>query len=191
MKRKKAIKLIKKGKIQIENDLLPSTKEIKKFLKKAFPEDDYNFKKDEDDIKTYPFYQSEKGTNRFEVLKTKTKPIVKLSAITKNKEAKLSQLEKQFSKLAKDVAEVKERLANDVKIIEKEIDWSVPQLVISDKGNVVATNGNHSKDSFEGIVVFSDNLLRPVNYFSNNWNKLYFKRFKGELTIKNKHYENN
>ena len=41
MKRKEVIKQIQEGKIQVCNDLLPSTKKIKKFLKEAFPEDDY------------------------------------------------------------------------------------------------------------------------------------------------------
>lgn len=119
MKRKKAIKLIKKGKIQIENDLLPSTKEIKKFLKKAFPEDDY-FETDPNGVfweyKYFSKYSREKwSSSNCEI---EDLPIVKLSAITKRKKTKLSQLEKQFSKLAKDVAEVKETLANDVKIIK-------------------------------------------------------------------------
>ena len=40
MKRKEAIKRTREGVIQVFNDYHPSTKEIKKFLKEAFPDDE-------------------------------------------------------------------------------------------------------------------------------------------------------
>lgn len=104
MKRKEAIKKLRNGEIQIENDLLPSTKEIKKLLKKAFPKYGFDFS---DSSYNY-YYRTNKeiwnhSRNEIEGIIT-----IKLSSISKGKN-KLKQLEKSFSELAKDVAESKSK----------------------------------------------------------------------------------
>lgn len=70
-------------------------------------------------------------------------------------------------------------------IKEEEIDWSVPQLVISKNENkVISITGEHNEDRFTGLVNISDNKYQPVNHYSKRWVKDCFKKFKGELTIK-------
>lgn len=109
MKRKEAIKQIQEGKIQVYNDLLPITKEIKKFLKEAFP----NNNNDKSLLKTHKYIvRNRVNINNHAVVigKNEDLPIINLSTITKRKKTKLSQLEKQFSDLAKDVVELKREL---------------------------------------------------------------------------------
>ncbi len=130
MKRKEAIKQIQEGKIQVFNDLLPSTKEIKKFLKEAFPEDKYII--EENSINFYDkkyFYASVVNVGRWcSSNARKDLPIINLSTITKRKKTKLIQLEKQFSDLAKDVvdlnknvSELRQTLAKDVEVDVEEV----------------------------------------------------------------------
>lgn len=206
MKRKEAIKQIQEGKIQVCNDLLPSTKEIKKFLKEAFPEDNYL------DIRTD--YTNEYLKNRyFEGVQNnrwyslnaeiKNKKIINLSTITKRKKTKLKQLEKQFSDLAKDVVELKKELlftsvscrncevvdAEEIQqetIKEEEINWSVPQRLISivkEHSLVVVNTGINDEECFQGLVI-KENGIHNAD-FIGNWAKDDFKKFKGELTMKN------
>jgi len=108
MKRKEAIKKLRNGEIQIYNNLLPSTKKIKKLLKEAFPidtdivdNDEVYFSNCENNPKIW-LGQSVP----YERLKT-----VKLSSISKGKN-KLKQLDKSFSELVKDVAELKSKNEN-------------------------------------------------------------------------------
>lgn len=193
MKRKEAIKQIQEGKIQVCNDLLPSTKEIKKFLKQAFPKDKMEenntyilnefFKKDNIDCK---YWFSSKSKIH------KDLPAINISTITKRKKAKLSQLEKQFSDLAKDVVELKrERLftsvscrncevidAEEIKqetIKEEEIDWSVNQYLKINQ-TIYIYLGEHDK---ENCTVYS----KILNKYTCNPKGL-FEKSKGELTIK-------
>ena len=197
MKRKEAIKQIQEGKIQVCNDLLPSTKEIKKFLKEAFPDDDYKYNQDwisnkyfkPDGLHAKRWFSS---NNKF------NKPIMNLSTITKRKKTKLSQLEKQFSDLAKNVSELRQSLAKDVEvdveliqqetIKEEDIDFSVPQLLIYEKEEifVLMTNGISKDEYFEAYVVLDEKKKSgwKIGVFSDKWVKDCFKPFKGELTIK-------
>lgn len=119
MKRKKAIKKLQNGEIQIHNDLLPSTKEIKKLLKEAFPEDNQPLK--EEHFEDPYFYQSEnKGIWYRSTNKRNNFKVVKLSEISKSNNKK-KQIEKQFSELAKDVAELKEKNTVTIQIPSSEI----------------------------------------------------------------------
>ena len=196
MKRKEAIKRTREGVVQVFNDYHPSTKEIKKFLKEAFPEDKMEenntyilnefFRKDS---VCYELWFS--SNNNFNL------PVINISTITKRKKTKLKQLEKQFSELAKDVAELRQILAKDVEvgaeeiqqetIKEEEIDFSVQDLFIYERGTyIVCSNGKQNLDenTFEGKVIYSTGVHKDINIFSKNWSKNCFKTFKGELTIK-------
>ena len=130
MKRKEAIKQIQEGKIQVFNDLLPSTKEIKKFLKEAFPEDKYII--EENSINFYDkkyFYASVVNVGRWcSSNARKDLPIINLSTITKRKKTKLSQLETLISNvvkgvvdLNKNVSELRQTLAKDVEVDVEEV----------------------------------------------------------------------
>lgn len=116
MKRKEAIKQIQEGKIQVCNDLLPSTKEIKKFLKEAFPDD-------EDEFYIQKYFRKLVSQCCWIESKhpKKNLPIINISTITKRKKTKLSQLEKQFSDLAKDVSELRQTIAKDVEVDVEEV----------------------------------------------------------------------
>ena len=196
MKRKEAIKRTREGVVQIFNDYHPSIKEIKKFLKEAFPEDKMEenntyilnefFRKDS---VCYELWFS--SNNNFNL------PVINISTITKRKKTKLSQLEKQFSDLAKDVVELRLTLAKNVEvdveeiqqetIKEEEIDFSVQDLFIYERGTyIVCSNGKQNLDenTFEGKVIYSTGVHKDINIFSKNWSKNCFKTFKGELTIK-------
>ena len=196
MKRKEAIKRTREGVVQIFNDYHPSTKEIKKFLKEAFPKDEMEenntyilnefFRKDS---VCYELWFS--SNNNFNL------PVINISTITKRKKTKLKQLEKQFSDLAKDVVELRLTLAKDVEvdveeiqqetIKEEEIDFSVQELFIYERGTyIVCSNGkqNLNENTFEGKVIYSTGVHKDINIFSKNWSKNCFKTFKGELTIK-------
>lgn len=196
MKRKEAIKQIRERKIQMCNDYHPSTKEIKKFLKEAFPEDEM------EENNTYilnKFFRKDSVCYElwFSSNNTFNLPVINISAITKRKKTKLSQLEKQFSDLAKDVIELRQTFAKDVevdveeiqqeKIKEEEIDFSVQELFIYERGTyIVCSNGKQNLDenTFEGKVIYSTGMHQDINLFSKNWSKKCFKPFKGELTIK-------
>ena len=196
MKRKEAIKRTREGVVQIFNDYHPSIKEIKKFLKEAFPEDKMEenntyilnefFRKDS---VCYELWFS--SNNNFNL------PVINISTITKRKKTKLKQLERQFSDLAKDVSELRQSLAKDVEvdveeiqqetIKEEEIDFSVQDLFIYERGTyIVCSNGKQNLDenTFEGKVIYSTGVHKDINIFSKNWSKNCFKTFKGELTIK-------
>ena len=115
----------------------------------------------------------------------------------KNK-TKLSQLERQFSDLAKDVVELRQTLAKhvevDVELIqqeaikEEEIDFSVPQLLIYEREErfVLITNGISKDECFEAYVVLDKKKKSgwEIGVFSDKWVKNYFKPFRGNLTIK-------
>ena len=197
MKRKEAIKQIQEGKIQVYNDLLPSTKEIKKFLKEAFPEDEM------EENNTYilnEFFRKDSVCYRlwFSSNNNFNLPVINISTITKRKKTKLSQLEKQFSELAKDVVELRQTIAKDVEVIEEEIqqetikeeeiDFSVPQLLIYEKEEifVLMTNGISKDEYFEAYVVLDKKKKSgcEIGSFSDKWEKECYKLFKGELTIK-------
>lgn len=201
MKRKEAIKKTREGVVQIFNDYHPSTKEIKKFLKEAFPDDYYleKYPNEVDEISRKYFKKAPYDEN-FWVSNNgckKSLPIINLSIITKRKKTKLSQLEKKFSDLAKDVSELRQILAKDVEvdveeiqqetIKEEEIDFSVQELFIHERGTyIVCSNGkqNLNENTFEGKVIYSTGMHHPVNYYSKSWVKGCFEKFKGELTIK-------
>lgn len=197
MKRKEAIKQIQEGKIQIENDLLPSTKEIKKFLKEAFP----NNNNDKSILKNHKYIVRDRvNINNYALIigTNENLQIINLSTITKRKKTKLSQLEKQFSDLAKNVSELRQSLAKDVEvdveliqqetIKEEDIDFSVPQLLIYEKEEifVLMTNGISKDEYFEAYVVLDEKKKSgwKTGMFSDKWVKDCFKPFKGELTIK-------
>ena len=112
---------------------------------------------------------------------------------------KLSQLEKQFSELAKDVSELRQTIAKNVEVVEEEIikeeeiDFSVPQLMIGFNddekhlGSIIMSNGKHDFNNFEGYVVKiyggkNNNFF--AGQFCDTLGKKFFKKFKGELTIK-------
>ena len=68
-----------------------------------------------------------------------------------------------------------------IEIEQKEtevINWSKSQLVISNRGEIVITNGEHKRDAFEGY-----NLNQKQ--FSLYWGKSYFKKFNGKITLSN------
>lgn len=68
----------------------------------------------------------------------------------------------------------------------KDIDWSVPQLVIINKHNIVQTTGVHSHECFEGMVVKQSSRQGFKKFkFSNEWMKNVCKPFEGEITLKN------
>ena len=201
MKRKEAIKRTREGVVQIFNDYHPSIKEIKKFLKEAFPDDDFleKYPNEVDEI-SRRYFQKASYDEDYWVSSNgwkKNLPIIGLSTITKRKKTKLKQLEKQFSELAKDVSELRQILAKDVEvdveeiqqetIKEEEIDFSVQELFIHERGTyIVCSNGkqNLNENTFEGKVIYSTGMHQDVNLFSKNWSKRAFKPFKGELTIK-------
>ena len=112
MKRKEAIKKLQNGDIQIHNDLLPSTKEIKKLLKKAFPKDPYTIEK-AFEFNYFKMFRSKIEWENSNIVFDST-PIIKLSEISKSKN-KNKQIEKQFSELAKEVAETNIKI-NDIQI---------------------------------------------------------------------------
>ena len=202
MKRKEAIKRTREGVVQIFNDYHPSIKEIKKFLKEAFPDDDFleKYPNEVDEI-SRKYFQKAPYDENFWVSNNgckKNLPIINLSIITKRKKTKLSQLEKQFSDLAKDVSELRQSLAKNVEvdveeiqqetIKEEEIDFSVPQLLIYEKEEifVLMTNGISKDEYFEAYVVLDEKKKSgwKTGMFSDKWVKDCFKPFKGELTIK-------
>lgn len=66
--------------------------------------------------------------------------------------------------------------------VNKEIDWSIPQWVISENGQIVFTNGKHFNNSFEGTVLPDE--IDPRGEFYTDWAKSYFKPIPKEgLTI--------
>ena len=68
-----------------------------------------------------------------------------------------------------------------IEIKEKEteaINWNIPQLVITDDGDVVITTGEHKDDTFEG---YNLNQKR----FSDGWAKRCFKKFNRKITLSN------
>ena len=72
-------------------------------------------------------------------------------------------------------------------IIETEnktvIDWDKPQFVINNGGFVIATNGKHKDDCFEGVCLISDN--RFSYKLETAWLKDAFKPIPKEgITIK-------
>lgn len=104
MKRKETIKKWQNGEIQIFNDLLPSTKEIKKLLKEGFPDDNYldkNKAKTLSEVKFYANTMNGKWQHSFDGFASL--PIVNLSSISKGKK----KLKEKLIKLEKDVAELK------------------------------------------------------------------------------------
>lgn len=135
MKRKDAIKKLQNGQVQIFNDLLPSTKEIKKILKEAFPDDnephfkEMYFKRHFDNEKCWSY-----GRNKI----TEGLPIVNLSSISKGK----NKLKKALSELSKDVAESKSKINN--------IQISISALQIWQFGN--------NKPKHLGSIFPSENL---------------------------------
>lgn len=120
MKRKEAIKRTREGVIQVFNDYHPSTKEIKKFLKEAFP----NNNNDQSILKNHKYIvknTSVSGNYAMRIEKKENLQIIDISTITKRKKTKLKQLEKQFSDLAKDVSELRQTLAKDVEVDAEEV----------------------------------------------------------------------
>lgn len=68
------------------------------------------------------------------------------------------------------------------KELNEEIDWSKPQWVISEKSQVIFTNGKFDDICFEGTCL-PDNLY-PNGNFSKIWGKEFFKLIPKEgLTI--------
>ena len=72
-------------------------------------------------------------------------------------------------------------------IIETEntsvIDWDKPQFVINNGGFVIATNGQHKDDWFEGVCLMSDTRLSYK--LDGGWLKKAFKPIPKEgITIK-------
>ena len=191
MKRKEAIKRTREGVVQIFNDYHPSIKEIKKFLKEAFPEDKMEenntyilnefFRKDS---VCYELWFS--SNNNFNL------PVINISTITKRKKTKLKQLERQFSDLAKDVSELRQILAKDVEvdveeiqqetIKEEEIDFSVPQFLVHEDGQVLLSTGLCKNNMFEATVIISSAAYKKGD--KRMFRQDVFKPFKGELTIK-------
>lgn len=196
MKRKEAIKQIQEGKIQVCNDLLPSTKEIKKFLKEVFPYDYYleKYPNEVDEINRR-YFQKASYDKIYWVSSNgckKSLPIINLSTITKRKKTKLSQLEKQFSDLAKDVVELRQTLAKDVEvdveeiqqetIKEEEIEWSVPQFLVHEDGQVLLSTGLCENNMFEATVIISSVAYKKGD--KTMFRQDVFKPFNGELIIK-------
>ena len=76
----------------------------------------------------------------------------------------------------------KEHVLNK-KEMEEEIDWSVPQLLISDNGLIVLSNGNTDTSAFQCQVI--EIGKSPFERFQLicNMDKADFKPFKGKITI--------
>lgn len=66
--------------------------------------------------------------------------------------------------------------------VNKVIDWSKPQWVISEDEVIILTSGKNSKYSFSGFCLPCNDY--PNGEFSNTWNKEYFKLIPADgLTI--------
>ena len=61
---------------------------------------------------------------------------------------------------------------------EEAINWSVPQLVITDDGDVAITTGRDEDVTFEAYHFNQE-------HFSKHWEKARFKKFNGEITLSN------
>lgn len=69
-------------------------------------------------------------------------------------------------------------------IQEKEIDWSVPQLMRRDKDNVIVqTTGIGRANTFDGLVVLESGRFKKGLFAS--FNKQGFDIFSGSITLKN------
>jgi len=68
------------------------------------------------------------------------------------------------------------------KEVNEEIDWSIPQWVISEDGKIVFSNGFHDDDSFEGTALPC--TQSPIGEFCKHWGKSCYKPIsKDGLTI--------
>ena len=66
--------------------------------------------------------------------------------------------------------------------VNKVIDWSKPQWVISEDGIIILTSGKHSKNGFAGFCLPCNDY--PNGEFSHTWSKDFFKLILAEgLTI--------
>ena len=69
----------------------------------------------------------------------------------------------------------------------KEIDWSKVQLVKSDAGKIVLTNGDYVTNVFDktfaGTILVSDGSYQ-VGHFSDSWSQPSFQPVTEPLTIK-------
>lgn len=68
---------------------------------------------------------------------------------------------------------------------EHEIDWSRPQLLISDKQQIVKTNGDHDMETFSGAVVSCGKTPYNPGHFSILFRKKDFV-YHGEIPIEPK-----
>jgi hypothetical protein len=69
--------------------------------------------------------------------------------------------------------------------ISNEPNFDKPEILISTiSENIVLSTGVHNEDYFEGTLLCFDDTT-DYQRFSNNWNKLAFKKFIGKITISN------
>jgi hypothetical protein len=68
-------------------------------------------------------------------------------------------------------------------IPEEQIDWNKPQLVEGkNTGVIIFCTGKHTEGEFSGMVV-AKGAMQAEGYFSNGWNKEYFKHSNKTLKI--------
>lgn len=71
-------------------------------------------------------------------------------------------------------------------IKEQETDWSKRQLVIHGDGSLLCTTGDHTEQTFKGVVISYPNQTFRIGE-STNWQKSQFKPISEPITVT---YEN-
>lgn len=70
--------------------------------------------------------------------------------------------------------------------VTQEIDFSKPQLVeLSDKENVILTNGFHTINTFEGTFVYCKGKTGKIGFFCKDFEKLNCSLFNSIVNLKN------
>lgn len=64
------------------------------------------------------------------------------------------------------------------------IDWSKPQLVISNNGRLIQTTGLHEDEVFAGLQLVDWDGRSNVGY-SSSWDKSQFTPFNYPITLQN------
>lgn len=191
MKQKKAIKLLREGKIQVKNDV-ENTSVIDKINRKAFPKD-----KEKTPI-PFNFYYRSPDNNDFwtasdsEISGLK---IILLSSITNTptKNQRIADLENKVEKLhdllTVQVDELEIELNRIIKVSDKsetrkQTDFSIQgQLMISKTGIIVLNSGYEESEKFMGTVVESTEHYKKGCY--GNWQKSDFTLHIAPITIQN------
>ena len=64
------------------------------------------------------------------------------------------------------------------------IDWSKPQLVVSNNGRIVQTTGHCNNEVFSGLQLINEEGKSNIGY-SICWAKDLFEPFNGQITLQN------